>query len=68
MSQPQFRRIINTLRHRWHIPDYGESVSERYWPSFSRLDDAGQRAITRFDRERQMQPGSFRLNLKPSSM
>ena len=27
-----------------------------------------ERAITRFDRERQMQPGSFRLNLKPSSM
>ena len=27
-----------------------------------------ERAVTRFDREKKMQPGSFRLNLKPSSM
>lgn len=25
-----------------------------------------ERAVTRFDRERQMQPGSFRINLTPS--
>jgi hypothetical protein len=45
MSKPQFRRIINALCQRWHIPEYAESVSERYWPSFSRLDEAGQQAF-----------------------
>jgi hypothetical protein len=41
----QFRRIINTLCHRWHIPEYADYMSERYWPAFSRLDDAGQQAF-----------------------
>jgi hypothetical protein len=45
MSQPQFRRIINALCQRWHIPAYANYVSESYWPAFSRLDDAGQRAF-----------------------
>jgi hypothetical protein len=41
----QFRRIINTLCHRWHIPAYADYMSERYWPAFSRLDEAGQDAF-----------------------
>jgi len=45
MPESQFRRIINMLCHRWHIPEYAEYLSERYWPAFSRLDDAGQRAF-----------------------
>jgi hypothetical protein len=45
MSQPQFRRIIKTLCQRWHIPAYGDHLSESYWPAFSRLDDAGQCAF-----------------------
>jgi hypothetical protein len=45
MSKPQFRGIINTLCQRWHIAEYADYVSERYWPAFSRLDDAGQDAF-----------------------
>jgi hypothetical protein len=45
MPRRQFRRIINTLCHRWHIPAYADYMSERYWPAFSRLDDAGQQAF-----------------------
>ena len=45
MPRRQFRRIINTLCHRWHIPEYADYMSERYWPAFSRLDDAGQNAF-----------------------
>ena len=45
MPRRQFRRIINTLCHRWHIPAYADYISERYWPAFSRLDDAGQQAF-----------------------
>jgi hypothetical protein len=45
MFRRQFRRIIKTLCQRWHIPEYGDCVSEHYWPAFSRLDDAGQRAF-----------------------
>ena len=45
MSRRQFRCIITTLCQRWHIPEYAEYLSERYWPAFSRLDDAGQRAF-----------------------
>jgi hypothetical protein len=45
MPESQFRRIINTLCHRWHIPEYADYMSERYWPAFARLDDAGQRAF-----------------------
>ena len=45
MSKPQFRRIITTLRQRWHIPEYNDYLTERYWPAFSQLDDAGQRAF-----------------------
>jgi len=45
ISRRQFRRIITTLCQRWHIPADGDSLSERYWPAFSRLDDAGRRAF-----------------------
>jgi hypothetical protein len=45
MPELQFRRIINTLCHRWHIPEYADYMSERYWPAFSRLDEVGQRAF-----------------------
>jgi hypothetical protein len=45
MPESQFRRIINTLCHRWHIPEYADDMSERYWPAFSRLDEAGQSAF-----------------------
>jgi len=45
MPRRQFRRIINTLCHRWHIPEYADYMNERYWPAFSRLDDAGQQAF-----------------------
>jgi len=45
MSEPQFKRIINALCKRWHIPDYGDYVSARYWPAFSQLDEAGQQAF-----------------------
>ena len=45
MSKPQFRRIISALCEKWHIPEYSDYLSERYWPAFSQLDDAGQRAF-----------------------
>jgi hypothetical protein len=45
MPELQFRRIINTLCHCWHISAYADYVSERYWPAFSRLDEAGQHAF-----------------------
>jgi len=45
MPALQFKSIINALCEKWHIPEYAEYLSERYWPAFSRLDDAGQRAF-----------------------
>jgi hypothetical protein len=45
MSKPQFRRIITTLCQRWHIPEYSNYLSERYWLTFARFDDTGQRAF-----------------------
>jgi hypothetical protein len=45
MPEPQFKSIINALCERWHIAAYADYVSERYWPAFSRLDEAGQRAF-----------------------
>jgi hypothetical protein len=45
MPASQFKSIINALCERWHIPEYADYMSERYWPAFSRLDDAGQRAF-----------------------
>lgn len=45
MPESQFKSIINALCERWHIPEYTDYMSERYWPAFSRLDDAGQRAF-----------------------
>jgi hypothetical protein len=45
MPASQFSRIIATLCERWHIPEYSDYVNERYWPAFSRLDEAGQRAF-----------------------
>jgi hypothetical protein len=45
MPASQFKSIINALCERWHIPAYGDYLSERYWPAFSRLDEAGQRAF-----------------------
>jgi hypothetical protein len=45
MPESQFKSIISALCERWHIPAYGDYLSERYWPAFSRLDDAGQRAF-----------------------
>ncbi len=45
MPEPQFKSIISALCERWHIPEYGDYLSERYWLSFSRLDEAGQQAF-----------------------
>jgi hypothetical protein len=45
MPESQFKSIINALCERWHIPAYADYMSERYWPAFSRLDDAGQDAF-----------------------
>jgi len=45
MPESQFKSIINALCQRWHIPAYSHYLSERYWPAFSRLDEAGQRAF-----------------------
>jgi hypothetical protein len=45
MPELQFRRIINTLCHRWHIPEYADYLTEHYWPAFSQIDDAGQQAF-----------------------
>ena len=45
MPALQFKSIINALCEKWHIPEYGDYLSERYWSAFSRLDDAGQRTF-----------------------
>jgi hypothetical protein len=45
MSKSQFSRIIRMLCQTWHVPGYHEYLTERYWPAFSQLDDAGQRAF-----------------------
>jgi hypothetical protein len=45
MPESQFKSIIKALCERWHIPAYADYMSERYWPAFSRLDDAGQDAF-----------------------
>jgi hypothetical protein len=45
MSRRQFRGIIKALCRRWYILEYGDHLSEYYWPAFSRLDEAGQRAF-----------------------
>jgi hypothetical protein len=45
ISKEQFACIISVLCQRWHIAAYTDYVSERYWPAFSRLDDAGQDAF-----------------------
>jgi hypothetical protein len=33
------------LCQRWHVPEYADYVTERYWPAFSQLDEVGQRAF-----------------------
>jgi hypothetical protein len=45
MPESQFKSLINALCERWYIPAYADDLSERYWPAFSRLDEAGQRAF-----------------------
>jgi hypothetical protein len=45
ISKEQFACIISVLCQRWHISVYADYMSERYWPAFSRLDDAGQDAF-----------------------
>src|SRR5882724_4147409 len=45
ISRRQFRRVINALCRKWRIPEYSDYFCARYWPSFSRLEDAGQRAF-----------------------
>jgi hypothetical protein len=45
ISKEQFACIISVLCQRWHISVYADYMSERYWPAFSRLDEAGQRAF-----------------------
>jgi hypothetical protein len=45
MPASQFKSIISALCERWHIPEYGDYLCERYWPAFSQLDEAGQRAF-----------------------
>ena len=45
MAKPQFRRIITTLCEGWHVPEYADYATERYWPAFSQLDEDGQRAF-----------------------
>jgi hypothetical protein len=45
MPASQFKSIINALCQRWHIPEYADYLTERYWPAFSRLDEAGQSAF-----------------------
>jgi hypothetical protein len=48
----------------------GNTISIWGWKGYDYLDVTAtqklERAVTRFDRERQMQPGSFRINLNPS--
>jgi hypothetical protein len=45
MAKPVFRRILSTLCEEWHVPEYADYLTERYWPPFSQLDDAGQQAF-----------------------
>ena len=45
MSAREFRRLIEALCQRWHIPEYSDYFCARYWPAFSRLEDEGQRAF-----------------------
>ena len=45
MTESQFRHMIETLCRKWRIADYSDSLCGRYWPAFSQLDDAGQRAF-----------------------
>ena len=45
MTKAQFRRIITTLCEGWHVPEYADYVTERYWPAFSQLDEVGQHAF-----------------------
>ena len=45
MPELQFKSIINALCEKWHIPEYSDYLYGRYWPAFSRLEDAGQRAF-----------------------
>jgi hypothetical protein len=48
----------------------GNTISLWDWKGYDYLDITAtqklERAVTRFDRARQMQPGSFRINLNPS--
>jgi hypothetical protein len=48
----------------------GNTISIWGWKGYDYLDVTAtqklERAVTRFDRARQMQPGSFRINLNPS--
>ena len=41
----QFACTMSVLCQRWRIAEYTDYMSERYWPAFSRLDEAGQRAF-----------------------
>ena len=45
VSKEQFACTISVLCQRWRIAEYVDYMSERYWPAFSRLDHAGQRAF-----------------------
>jgi hypothetical protein len=48
----------------------GNTISIWGWKGYDYLDVTAtkklERAVTTFDRERQMQPASFRINLNPS--
>jgi hypothetical protein len=37
--------MIEALCQQWRIPDSSDYLCGRYWPAFSQLDDAGQRAF-----------------------
>jgi hypothetical protein len=45
MSESQFRQAIEVVCRTWGIPDSREYLCSRYWPAFSQLDAAGQRAF-----------------------
>jgi hypothetical protein len=45
MHWSAFRKAIKNLCRQYNIPDNAEYLSARYWPAFSRLDEAGQRAF-----------------------
>jgi hypothetical protein len=45
ISASQFRDVITALCQRHHMLDYTDSMVARYWPAFSRLDEAGQQAF-----------------------